>query len=230
MLPLLFDPESGKFILPKLPYEYGKNKDISKETDEFHHDKHFNSYITGLNDFDDAMAKMRESGDYSKIRGAMLGFSHNASGAYLHNIYYAILGGNGEMSEDLEIVQELKQDFGDLEKWKAEFKAVAMAARGWAILGLFEGDMRLRHNMVDFHDQQVAYGMQPIIALDTWEHAYYYDQGPERGKYIDAFLASLDWTKINDLFLACLDDGCVCEDGECEHCGHDHVHHEHTQN
>ena len=196
----IYNKESGKFELPKLPYEYGAVEGISKETDQFHHDKHFNSYITGLNDGDEKLKKMRESGDYGAIRGAMLGFSHNASGAYLHNIYYHILGGDGQMDESLSVVQKIKQDFGSLDIWKKEFGEVAKVARGWAILGLFMGDMKLRHNMVDYHDQQVAYGMAPLVACDMWEHAYYYDNGPEKGKYIDAFISALDWKKIDELY------------------------------
>lgn len=205
MLPKLYNPDSGKFDLPSLPFEYGKNKDISKQTDEFHHDKHFKSYIDGLNAFNEAMEGMRKSGDYGKIRGAMLGFSHNASGAYLHNIYYSILGGDGKMDESLRVVKKIKKDFGSLETWLAEFKIVAMAARGWVVLGLFEGNCKLMHNMVDFHDQQVAWGLNPVLVCDVWEHAYYHDQGPDRAKYVDAFLAALDWTKINELYQACVE-------------------------
>lgn len=198
----IYNPQTKKFELPKLPYDYGKVNGISKETDQFHHDKHFNSYITGLNEIDDKLAKMRESGDYGAIRGAMLGFSHNASGAYLHNIYYDLLGGDGKMDENLAVVKKIKEDFGSLQTWQAEFKAVAMAGRGWAILGLFLGDNRLRHNLVDFHDQQVAWGMAPLAACDLWEHAYYYDNGPDKAKYIENFLNGLNWQIIDGLYLS----------------------------
>lgn len=198
----IYNAQTNKFELPKLPYEYGKVAGISADTDKFHHDKHFNSYIVGLNETDEKLVKMREGKDFSAIRGAMLGFSHNASGAYLHNIYYDILGGDGKMDENLAAVKKIKEDFGSLQTWQAEFKAVAMAGRGWAILGLFLGDGRLRHNLVDFHDQQVAWGMAPLVACDLWEHAYYYDNGPEKGKYIDVFLNALNWQVINGLYLS----------------------------
>ena len=197
----IFNKQANKFELPKLPYGYGKVAGISADTDKFHHDKHFLSYITGLNDVDDKLGKMREAKDFAAIRAAMLGFSHNASGAYLHNIYYDIMGGDGKMDENLAVVKKIIADFGSAQTWQAEFKAVAMTGRGWAVLGLFLADNRLRHNLVDFHDQQVAWGMVPLVACDMWEHAYYYDNGPDKGKYIDAFLNGLNWRVIDGLYL-----------------------------
>lgn len=196
----IYNQQTKKFELPDLPYKYGSVKGISEDTDRFHHDKHFNSYITGLNEGDEKLAKMRASGDYAVVRGAMLGFSHNASGAYLHNIYYHILGGDGQIDKNLAVAQKIKEDFGSLEAWKKEFSEIAKVARGWAVLGLFMGDMRLRHNLVDFHDQQVAWGLVPLVTCDMWEHAYYYDNGPDKAKYLEAFLGGLDWKKIDDLY------------------------------
>jgi Fe-Mn family superoxide dismutase len=40
----------------------------------------------------------------------------------------------------------------------------------------------------------------PLIALDVYEHAYIRDFSTARPKYIDAFLANLDWTAINSRF------------------------------
>ncbi len=36
-----------------------------------------------------------------------------------------------------------------------------------------------------------------MIALDTYEHAYWMDYGTDRASYIDAFLANLDWEAVN---------------------------------
>ncbi len=37
------------------------------------------------------------------------------------------------------------------------------------------------------------------MALDVYEHAYFIDFGTDRGGYIDAFLANLDWSVVERL-------------------------------
>jgi Fe-Mn family superoxide dismutase len=35
--------------------------------------------------------------------------------------------------------------------------------------------------------------------MDAWEHAYLLDYKPsERGKYIDAFFANIDWQQVGE--------------------------------
>ena len=37
----------------------------------------------------------------------------------------------------------------------------------------------------------------PLVALDVYEHAYFLDFQTDRGAYIDAFFANLDWGVVN---------------------------------
>lgn len=198
----IYDPAVDKFFLPELPYKYGGVEGISADTDKFHHDKHFNAYITGLNDVDSKLEAMRAGEDFSAIRSTLLSFSHNASGAYLHQVYYDVMGGDGKVDESLDVVKKIVEDFGSIEVWEKEFRAVAGAARGWAVLGLFKPDGKLRHALVDFHDTYVPWGMQPVLVIDMWEHAYYYDNGPEKGKYIDAFMKAIKWEGVNEYYVS----------------------------
>jgi Fe-Mn family superoxide dismutase len=45
-----------------------------------------------------------------------------------------------------------------------------------------------------------VWGCTPIIALDVYEHSYIRDFSTARAKYIDAFIANLDWAAINARF------------------------------
>lgn len=196
-----FDEESKKFILPKLPYDYGFLEGISEQTDRYHHDTHFQVFIDALNKLDGKAKEMRASGDFSNIRNLMLSLSHNMSGAYLHNLFFSILGGDGKMFPDLAVVQKIMEDFGTLEKWRVEFTASAKVSRGWAILGLIEENKTLCHYMVDLNDLQTVFGISPILVIDVWEHAYYFDYGPDRESYINAFIQNVDWKKVNEIYL-----------------------------
>ncbi|PJA53023.1 hypothetical protein CO166_03365 [Candidatus Roizmanbacteria bacterium CG_4_9_14_3_um_filter_36_11] len=65
----------------------------------------------------------------------------------------------------------------------------------------------------------MIWGVTPIIALDTYEHAYFIDYGVNRGSYIDAFFENLNWRIIEKNFkntACCCDDDCNYGDGECQ--------------
>ncbi|MFB6088135.1 MAG: Fe-Mn family superoxide dismutase, partial [Haloarculaceae archaeon] len=45
----------------------------------------------------------------------------------------------------------------------------------------------------------------PIIALDVWEHSYYYDYGPDRGGFVDAFFEVIDWDYVEENYEAAIE-------------------------
>ena len=51
-------------------------------------------------------------------------------------------------------------------------------------------------------DTHGIWGAIPLIVLDMAEHAYYYDHGPKRTPYIQAFLANLNWQSIDQRYTS----------------------------
>ena len=37
----------------------------------------------------------------------------------------------------------------------------------------------------------------PLIALDMYEHSYHMDYGAAAARYVDAFMANLDWEVVD---------------------------------
>ncbi|HUP02266.1 MAG TPA: superoxide dismutase [Gemmatimonadota bacterium] len=183
-----------------LPYEPQALDGISRQLTEWHHDTHYVSYVRGRNAVEKRLGEMREKDDFTDVRGVKLAESHNASGQILHQIYYAILGGDGEVDPELAVHAKITDDFGSYENWLSEFKAVAGAARGWAITCYDPSDGRLHIYMADGHDGGAVWGAQPILPLDVWEHAYYYDQGPNRAAYIETFFANINWKAVDEYY------------------------------
>jgi Fe-Mn family superoxide dismutase len=52
--------------------------------------------------------------------------------------------------------------------------------------------------LCDFHNNGAVWGAVPLLALDVFEHAYYHDYGPDRAKYIEAYLKNIDWKKVDE--------------------------------
>ncbi|MFB6142422.1 MAG: Fe-Mn family superoxide dismutase, partial [Halorientalis sp.] len=81
-----------------------------------------------------------------------------------------------------------------------EFRAAASAAGGWALLVYDPVAKQLRNLVVDKHDQGALWSAHPILALDVWEHSYYYDYGPDRGSFIDEFFEVVDWDHVAEQY------------------------------
>ncbi|MDH5438802.1 MAG: superoxide dismutase [Candidatus Bathyarchaeota archaeon] len=182
-----------------LPFAYTALDGISEQQLKYHHDVHYAAYVRNRNKIEDQLADMRRKGDFPNLRGLKLSESHNASGMILHEVYWQTLGGKGGWPTG-KLAEKIRQDFGSFETWKKEFMAVADSARGWVLLCYDLSDNRLHVYSVDFHDQGAVWGSIPIMALDVWEHAFYYDQGPKKGSYFEAFFRNVNWERINENF------------------------------
>ena len=186
-----------------LPYAYDSLNGISKQVNEWHHDKHYAGYVAKRNEIEKKLAELKDkagNANYSEFGEMKRRETFNASGQILHEIYYDIMGSNGEVDNSLEIVQKINADFGSLDAWKEDFKLTAMSALGWAILSFDPSDGKLHNFLVDLHNNGAVWGSSPLIPIDVFEHAYYFDYGPDRGSYVDAFLKNLNWEVINELY------------------------------
>jgi len=124
-----------------------------------------------------------------------------ANSAWLHELYFSGLGGAGVLPDGgLSIA--LERDFGSVERWRAEFMALAKAmggGSGWALLSWSSREGRLVNHWAADHAHLLA-GATPILALDMYEHAYHLDFGARAGAYVDAFMANVDWAAVHERF------------------------------
>ncbi|WP_330631670.1 superoxide dismutase [Halocatena halophila] len=187
--------------LPPLPYDYDAlEPHISEQVLTWHHDTHHQGYVNGLESAEQTLANNRSSGDYGSTAGALSNVTHNGSGHYLHTLFWNNMSPNGGSSPSGELANRIEEDFGSYDGWEGEFRAAASAAGGWALLVYDPVAKQLRNVAVDKHDQGALWGSHPILALDVWEHSYYYDYGPDRGSFIDAFFEVIDWDDVSQQY------------------------------
>jgi Fe-Mn family superoxide dismutase len=112
----------------------------------------------------------------------------------LHELYFASLGGDGRVPTEL-ISVAIARDFGSLDRWRAEFIALAEALggdAGWILLTYVPRDGRMINVSATDHTQSIAGGI-PILALDMYEHAYHIEFGANPSAYVAAFMRNIDW-------------------------------------
>jgi len=187
--------------LPPLPYEYDAlEPSISEQVATWHHDTHHQGYVNGLEAAEETLAENPEASGFGGSGAAIRNVTHNGSGHYLHTLFWENMDPNGGGEPSGELADRIEADFGSYEGWKGEFEAAAGAASGWALLVYDPVSDQLRNLVVDKHDQGALWGSHPILALDVWEHSYYYDYGPDRGSFIDGFFEVVDWDNVAEQY------------------------------
>ena len=179
---------------------------ISPETSDWHYNKHHAGYVAALNTIEKGLAsadRSKANGNYSEIGELKRRQTWNHAGALLHDVYWEVLGGDGDPNKGPEIKKAIEKEFGSFDKWVEDFKANAFSAKlsGWGVLAfdsLFSG--RLLNVLVDEHHYGAMWGAIPLIPCDVFEHAYYHKDGAGRATYIDNFIKNLNWERINARF------------------------------
>ena len=127
--------------LPALPYGYEDlAPHISKETLEYHHNKHHNTYVVNLNNLiagTELEGKTLEeiitatAGDASKA-----GIFNNAAQVWNHTFYWNCMAKNGGGKATGTLAAKIDEAFGSYEKFAEEFAAAATTqfGSGWAWL------------------------------------------------------------------------------------------------
>ena len=180
---------------------------VSPETSDWHYNTHHKGYVTFLNNIEkelESADRAKANGNYSQIGELKRRLTWNHGGTVLHDLYWEVLGGDGDVSKGKDVEAAIVKEFGSFENWKVDFKASALAAKlsGWGVLvfdKLYSG--RLLNVLVDEHHYGAIWGGIPLIPCDVFEHAYYHKDGPGRAKYIDNFINNLHWGRINDRFV-----------------------------
>jgi len=167
---------------------------LSPKLIESHYENNYGGAMRRLN----AISEQLEAMDFEKAPGHVLnGLKREQlvalNSTLLHELYFASLGGDGKPAKDMS--EALARDFGSMDRWRAEFRAMGYAlggGSGWVLLTWVPRDARLINQYASEHSQAIASGV-PILALDMYEHAYHMDFGANAKAYVDTFMRNLDW-------------------------------------
>jgi len=163
------------------------------------HFKLYQGYVTNTNALWEKTEKLLDQGqektpEFAELRRR---FSFELDGMRLHEYYFENLKGDGNPDAGSLIHQQIERDFGSFERWRNDFVGTgAMRGVGWAVLCYDTRADRLVNDWITLHQDGILAGIQPLLVMDVWEHAYYLDYQTERAKYLDAFMHNVKWPEV----------------------------------
>jgi superoxide dismutase, Fe-Mn family len=194
------------FTLPDLPYPHDALAPyMSKETLEFHHDKHHLAYVNNGNnllkgtEWESKSVEDVVKGSYGKNAGLF----NNAGQHYNHIHFWKWMKpkGGGKIPGELE--KAIASSLGSVDKAKEEFvqAGVTQFGSGWAWLAVKDGKVVVMKTPNG--ENPLVHGAQPILGVDVWEHSYYIDYRNRRPDYLKAFVDNLvNWEHVAEMYAS----------------------------
>ena len=196
-----WDARINKFVLPPLPYKPDAlEPHIDAQTVSLHHDKHHATYVAGLNRAIEALGEMRKKeSDPTELRNWLRELAFHGSGHFLHVLYWNEMGPNGGGQPAGALAKEIDRNFGSFKQFSDQFQAAAVAVEGagWGILAFEPISKQLLIMQAEKHQNLTAWGVQPVLVVDVWEHAYYLKYQNKRKDYVAAFMNVINWEAAN---------------------------------
>jgi Fe-Mn family superoxide dismutase len=177
---------------------------MSKETLEYHHDKHHQAYVTnGNNLLKDSGLDGKSLEDVVKQSfGKNQGLFNNAGQHYNHIHFWKWMkaGGGGKKIPGA-LQKAIDSDLGGYDKFRTDFiqAGVTQFGSGWCWIAVQNGKLAI--TKTPNGENPLVHGGTPILGCDVWEHSYYIDYRNARPKYLEAFVDNLiNWDYVLELF------------------------------
>ena len=193
------------FTLINLPYALDALEPvISKQTLEFHHGKHLQTYVDNLNKL------LPGSGLEGKTLEEIIVISseakksaavfNNAGQVLNHNLYFTQFKSPSVIPSEASVsplMAQITKQWGSLDAFKSDFEAkgVGLFGSGWVWLQAApSGELSIAQ--YTNADNPIAHGFKPILTFDVWEHAYYLDYQNRRAAHLSALWGIVNWEEI----------------------------------
>src|ERR1043165_10266161 len=135
---------------------------LSVKLIESHYENNYGGALRRLN----AITEQLEALDFASTPGHVLnGLKREQlvalNSTLLHELYFASMGGDGQPTKAMSEV--LARDFGSLDRWRGEFRAMGYAlggGSGWGLLTYLPRDPRPLNQYGSAHSQGTASGVR----------------------------------------------------------------------
>jgi superoxide dismutase, Fe-Mn family len=191
---------SGKTVsMVKLPYaENALEPFISSRTVNLHYHKHHQSYLTMISGWIDTHPEFQNHTLEElilKYKGGVRFeeaiFQYSVL-LFNHNWYWQSLKpkAGGKPKANSKVEKMIIASYGSYDAFRKAVLDEAMKfGIGW--VWIVQGEDKIKAYRSEYIDTPLLNGLQPLLAIDVWEHAYYLDYQNDRKKYVEAILDNL---------------------------------------
>ncbi len=198
------------FEVKPLPYSYDALEPyLCREILEFHHDKHYATYVNKLNEIvknypnlqnmtlEELLIETEEIPN--EVKTAV---KNNAGGVYNHELYFDCMNSaDCELPTD-RLALAMNAAFGSVDNFKAAFTAAATNQFGSGYAWLILSNGQLEIIATSNQDTPISQTVTPLLCIDVWEHAYYLQYQNRRPDYIDNWFNLINWSYVGARYMS----------------------------
>jgi Fe-Mn family superoxide dismutase len=191
---------TAPFKLAPLPWdEDALEPVISAKTISFHYHKHHQTYVDTLNKlvdgtrFADMKLEHIVQATATAKDAAEKKIFNNAAQVWNHDFYWRSLA-PAKTQANGKLQSAIARDFGGSDELIAKLAEAGLAQFGSGWAWLVSKDGKLSIEKTPNAETPMAQGLNCLLTVDVWEHAYYLDYQNARPKYLEAVLGKiLNW-------------------------------------
>jgi Fe-Mn family superoxide dismutase len=197
--------------LPPLPYPSNAlEPHIDARTMEIHHGKHHAAYVANLNKALESAPDLANKPVEELIKNLnavpeaiRTAVRNNGGGHANHSMFWQIMGPNSGGKPSGALADAINAAFGGYDGLVEKVNAAGGSrfGSGWAWLSLDSGGNLVVHSTAN-QDSPLMEGMQPILGVDVWEHAYYLNYQNRRPDYLKAWWNVVNWDAVASRYQA----------------------------
>lgn len=197
------------FELPPLRYAVDALEPfIDAQTVEIHFTKHHATYLKNLNAALEKHPEFFEWNlktiltDLSKIPEDIRQTVRNmGGGVYNHNVYWTCMA-PGQGGEPVgKLAQAIDKTWRGFDQFKSEFEKASLGrfGSGYCWLSKDKNGSLVIHSTTN-QDAPMQDGLDPLLVIDVWEHAYYLRYQNRRAEYISNWWSIVNWQEAENRF------------------------------
>lgn len=196
---------SAPFTLAPLPYDQSALEPvISGRTLSFHHGKHHQAYVDMLNKlvdgtkFADMKLEQIAQATANSADAKEKTIFNNAGQVWNHDFYWRSLS-PAKTEPSAKLSSAIARDFGGTEQLVAQLAEAGKTqfGSGWAWLVSKGGVLSIQKTANAA--TPMTEGVNCLLTVDVWEHAYYLDYQNARPKYLEEVLGKLlNWNYASE--------------------------------
>ena len=193
--------KSGGYYTP-INYDYllGKVKGIDDNLMKIH----FKLYEGLVGATNGALKYIRSKNtknmvEYSAIQKELSLFYN---GMRLHELYWGFMCGENMDKMDSDLEKDINKNFGSFNAWKANFiQTGTIPGVGFAVLCRDKISGMLFNTWINEFNIGEIIGVDILLVMDMWEHAYIAQFGLDLTKYANVFLSNVNWSVVSNFYI-----------------------------